>query len=421
MVGAGVLIQGIQSSLILQSLGSYLVVLERDFGWSKSLLSAAYSLNRAESALLGPLQGWLLDRFGPRRVARIGSVLLMIGFFAFSRINSIWQFFIALLLISIGAGFSGFLTVTLSIVRWFVHRRARALAIGGMGFALGGICVPIVVWSINVFGWRWTAAVSGLVAGVVIWLLAGVLEGLPSDYGQEPDGISTRPVRRAPVRAEGLTDIHFTAREAVHTRAFWMISLGHMSALLVVGAVLAHLPLYLTSEGGYSYTLQQASLIAGALPLMQLCGMVLGGWLGDHINKRLIASIAMLGHSGGLLLLAAPFRHVLVLVLFVILHGLAWGARGPLMQALRADYFGSSSFGSIMGMSSLIVMMGTVFGPLIAGGLADYFDGNYTPGFVIIAIFTACGMAFFILATPPRQPVRPPQKEQTEPDGQLAA
>ncbi len=406
VVGAGALIQGIQSSLVLQALGSYLVVLERDFGWSKSLLSAVYSLNRAESALLGPLQGWLLDKYGPRRIARIGAVLVLIGFLGFSQVNSIWQFFLSFLLISVGAGFSGFLTVTLSIVRWFTSNRARALAIGSMGFALGGVSVPLVVLSFNTFGWRWTAAVSGLLCGAAFWFLAAVLEGLPSDYGQEPDGVSTKPAKRPAVRAEGLTDIHFTAREAVRTRAFWMISLGHMSALLVVGAVLAHLSLYLTSESGYDYSLQQASLIAGALPLMQLCGMMLGGFLGDRVNKRLIASIAMLGHSGGLLLLASPFRHVLILVLFVILHGLAWGARGPLMQALRADYFGSSSFGSIMGMSSLIVMLGTVIGPLVAGVLADYFDGNYSPGFVIIAIFTGFGMAFFVLATPPRQPIR---------------
>ncbi len=406
VVSAGVVIQGLQSWLILQALGSYLVVLERDFGWSKSLLSAVYSMNRAEAALLGPLQGWLLDKYGPRRVARFGAALVLLGFLGFSQINSVWQFFITFLFISVGAGFSGFLTVTLSIVRWFVQRRARALAIGSMGFALGGACVPLVVWSFNTFGWRWTAAASGAIAGFVMWFLAPVLESTPSDYGQVPDGIPVKPAKRAYVRAEGLTDVHFTASEAVRTRAFWMISLGHMSALLVVGAVLAHLALFLTSESGYSYSLQQASLIAGALPLMQLCGMALGGWLGDRVNKRLIASLAMLGHSTGLLLLASPFRHVLILLLFVVLHGLAWGARGPLMQALRADYFGSSSFGAIMGLSSVIVMMGTVFGPLVAGTLADAYDGNYTTGFVIIALFTAFGICFFVLATPPRQPIR---------------
>ena len=91
--------------------------------------------------------------------------------------------------------------------------------------------------------------------------------------------------------------------------------------------------------------------------------------------------------------------------LFVLLHGLAWGARGPLMQALRADYFGASSFGFIMGLSSLIVMLGTVLGPIIAGVLADA-TGSYRSGFVVLAILAALGMLFFVRATPPRPPDR---------------
>lgn len=400
MVGAGAVIQGLQSALILQALGSYLVVLEGAFGWSKSALSAAYSMNRAESALLGPLQGWLLDRYGPRRIARTGAVLLACGFVAFSQIDALWQFFAAFVFVSVGAGFCGFLTVTLAIVRWFERRRARALAMGSMGFALGGACVPLVVLAIETFGWRWTAGATGVGASAIIWLLAGLLEGQPADFGVPVDGSAPTASTR---RAEGVSDRHFTAAEAVRTRAFWMISLGHMSALFAVGAVLAHLQLYLTSDRGY--TLGEASIVAGALPVMQMVGMALGGWLGDRINKRLIATTAMLGHAAGLALLAWGVN-LTVIVAFVLLHGLAWGARGPLMQALRADYFGSSSFGAIMGISSMIVMLGTVLGPLVAGIAADV--ASYRWGFVLLAAFTGAGMIFFVLATPPKRPERTP-------------
>ena len=97
--------------------------------------------------------------------------------------------------------------------------------------------------------------------------------------------------------------------------------------------------------------------------------------------------------------------NIVLITLFVLLHGLAWGARGPLMQALRADYFGSSSFGSIMGISSLIVMLGTTLGPLIAGILADW-TGSYRAGFLVLAALAAVGMSFFVLATPPAPPTR---------------
>ena len=401
VVSSGIVIQFIQSALIMQAMGSYLVVLERQFGWSKSVLSAAFSVNRFESALLGPVQGWMLDRYGPKRIARIGSVFLVLGFLWFGRIQNLWEFFASFLFIAIGAGLSGFLTVTVAIVRWFERRRARALATGSLGFAAGGLAVPIVVWSMNANGWRVTASVSGVIAGITVYFFARYLDGYPADHGQSVDGLAPEKLAETHT-AEGFTSVHFTAKEAIRTRAFWMISLGHMSALFVVGAVMAHLALFLTSERGYS--LQQASFVAAALPITQILGMTIGGALGDRINKRLIASLAMLGHAGGILVLA--FAHqAWMIAAFVVLHGLAWGARGPLMQALRADYFGASSFGFIMGLSSLIVMLGTVFGPIIAGVLADI-TGTYRAGFLVLAALAALGMVFFVLATPPAPPNR---------------
>lgn len=395
------LIQAFQSMLIIQATGHYLVRLEAEFGWSKSAMSAAFSVNRAESALLGPAQGFMLDRLGPRRVARVGAVVLAVGFVLFSLTQELWHFFASFLIISIGAGLSGFLTVTVAIVRWFERKRARALVLGSVGFAAGGAMVWFVVWMFGVFGWRATAAGSGIVAGVVIFVLAGWLHGLPTDHGEHVDGIPPEEAAQMP-RAEGLTDVHFTAREAVRTRAFWMISLGHMSALFAVGGVMAHLPLYLTGERGY--TDFEAGVITSALPLMQLAGMGVSGAIGDRVNKRLIASLAMLGHAAGMMLLAFGVN-VVFIAAFVVLHGLAWGARGPLMQALRADYFGTSSFGAIMGISSLIVMLGTTLGPLIAGILADV-TGSYRAGFTVLAVLAGLGMTFFVLATPPAPPTR---------------
>lgn len=406
VVGAGALLQAVYTALILQAYGQYAVILERTFGWSKSALSAGYALNRAESALLGPIQGWALDRFGSKKIARTGAVVGGFGLLAFSQVQELWQFFAAFVFVSVGASLSGFLTVTTAVVRWFERNRAKALSLSGMGFAIGGVMVPGIVWLMEHVGWRETAALSAVVFFAFSWFLAGELEGGPTDHGLHVDGLDPS-ARDDSAKAEGLTEVHFTAKEAMRTRAFWMISLGHMSALFVVGAVLAHLSLYLTSEQDYS--LQRASFIAAALPLLQLVGMFIGGWLGDRINKRLIASVAMIGHSLGLLLLAYADAAWMIWT-FVILHGLAWGARGPLMQALRADYFGSTSFGSIMGVSSLIVMMGTALGPLVAGILADE-TGSYRIGFTIIAAFTFVGMIFFVLATPPAPPNRVTESE----------
>ena len=406
VVGAGGAIQALQSAVLMQGFQHFAVLLEQDFGWSKTQLASVFSLNRVESGLLGPLHGWALDRWGPKRVMRMGAVIMGIGFFLFSRMQTLVEFFAYFVIIAVGASLSGFLTVTTATVRWFERRRARALALSSAGFAIGGACAPILVWVLRTFGWRDTSAGIAVTLVVVVWVLSAYFDGAPHDYDMPVDGIDPADITVTETRAEGVSDISFTAKEAMRTRAFWLISLGHTSALFTVSAVLAHLSLALTSEHGYSF--QQASFVAGAVPTVQLFGIGLGGWLGDKVNKRLIASVAMLFHCLGLLLLAYATGAVMIWM-FVIIHGLAWGARGPFMQALRADYFGTANFGQIMGFSSLIVMIGMASGPVIVATLTDS-TGTYRWGFIVVALLAGLGTSFFVFATPPKPPVRDSRK-----------
>ena len=107
----------------------------------------------------------------------------------------------------------------------------------------------------------------------------------------------------------------------------------------------------------------------------------------------------MLMHASGLLALTFGV-HPAILVAFAILHGGAWGLRGPFMQAIRADYFGRRAIGMILGLSSLVIVLGQVGGPLIAGALADA-TGNYRAGFTLLALMAGCGSLFFVLAKKP--------------------
>lgn len=400
----GSAIQAMQSALLMQSFANYSVLLRDEFGWSKSTLAAAFAMTRAESGFLGPLQGWMIDRFGPRAIMRIGTVLMAVGFMLFSRMDTAVEFFAFYFLMSLGASLGGFLSITVAIVNWFERRRSSALALSQSGFAIGGLLTPLVAFSLTTAGWRTTALVSGLIVLVVGLPLSQLMHHHPEAIGQHPDGVS--PAERAAEaerdgRAE-VTEVSFTPREAMRTRAFWFISLGHGFSLFVVGAVMLHLSLHLTESLGYS--LQQASFVGGALPLMQLVGQLAGGYMGDRVNKRGIVVVCMIGHMLGLLLLAYAVN-IWMVILFVPLHGLAWGGRGPLMSALRADYFGPASYGTIMGFSSMITMTGMVAGPLIAGILADV-TGGYELGFTILALLAGLGSLFFWFATPPAPPDR---------------
>lgn len=390
------IILGLQSSLILQAFGNYAVVLQNQFGWSKTTISVAYSFNRAESGLLGPIHGWALHRFGTRRVMQVGAVVVVAGFIWFSRISSPVGFVASFFVIAVGAGLSGFMTVNTEVVRWFERRRARALSLTGLGIAAGGLFAPLLVIALTRFGWRTTAVLSGLALGAVTVALSRLFGSSPAEHGVPVDGIDDPPAAVGR-QAVALSRRHLTASQAVRTSAFWYLAFGHASALLVVGSVIAHLSLFLTEEKGY--TLQGASFVLAGITIAQVLGMMLGGTFGDRLDKRWLSVGAMFGHVAGLLVLTYATSAVMVWG-FVVLHGMAWGMRGPLMSAIRADYFGSTAFAQIMGYTSLILMSGMVGGPLFAGILADQ-TGSYRVGFTILAAVAASGGVMFALATPP--------------------
>jgi MFS family permease len=184
-----------------------------------------------------------------------------------------------------------------------------------------------------------------------------------------------------------------------------MISCGHAAALLVVTAVQVHLVLHLTDSLHYSDG--AARWILTSMILMQIVGQVFGGVLGDRMSKRLLVIVCMAMHAVGLLLIAWVGTNILAVAGFGILHGIAWGTRGPLMQAIRADYFGRTHFGAISGWSSIITTFGPILGPVIAGFLYDW-TGDYRAGFTVIALMAAAGSIFFVLSTRPAPPVRVP-------------
>ena len=183
----------------------------------------------------------------------------------------------------------------------------------------------------------------------------------------------------------------------MRTSSFWLISIGHALPLLTVSAMMVHLVPHLIE--GLDYTLAQAGGVVALLTGFQLLGQLSGGYLGDRFNKRFICALCMLAHAGGLVLVTFASSFAMVFA-FAVLHGVAWGTRGPLMVAMRADYFGARSFGTIMGFSSLIVMLGMSFGPIFAGLMADIY-GDYELGLSLLAGFSLLGSICFLAALPP--------------------
>lgn len=401
MVGAATGMQFLQAALVNNAFGAYVAVLAEERGWSKTALSGAAALQQMEAALLGPVLGWLLDRFGPQVFIRAGIFFLGGGLMLLSTVDSLAGFYGAFVVIAVGSSLAGFFPLNVALIHWFERFRARALSSMSLGLAFGGIATPVVAWSLQTYGWRPTAFYSGVLAIVIGFPLAMVMRNKPEDYGLKVDGGVELPLDKNSVTEEKQSTRDFTAREALGTRAFWLLSLGHGFALFTVHTVLVHAITHL--KEGLGYSIATAAMVMALVTAFQIVGVMVGWAIGDRFDKRRISAACMLAHAAGLLLLTHAL-HMWMLVAFAVLHGTAWGLRGPFMQAIRADFFGRAAIGMILGLSYMIIIIGQMGGPLIAGAFADA-HGNYRFGFTLLAVLAGLGSFFFLLAKKPSRPL----------------
>ena len=173
MLGGCVLLQVLTTSFTLQSFGTYIAVMQGEFGWSKTAFAAAFSIQQAGAGLLGPFQGWLIGRFGARGVIRVGIVIFAVALMLLGQVDSLTTFYAVYVLIAVGASLAGFLTLNTVAAQWFEKWRSTAFALLQTGISLGGFLVPLVAWSLTAYGWRATALINGVIVLVL---------GLPLTY-----------------------------------------------------------------------------------------------------------------------------------------------------------------------------------------------------------------------------------------------
>ena len=391
-------------------MGVFFVALERQFHWSRTLLSGAFSLSRAEGALLGPVEGLLTDRFGSRRMVLIGSAVLGLGFLGLSLINNVVGFYVAFLVIYTGAGLGGFVPLIAAINQWFVRRRSLAIAIGITGVSLAGLLVPVIAWVITHAGWRFAA--RGI--GITIWALAVpiaiMIRNRPEEYGLRPDGDTddTPSAKQTSSlqEVEAGEGFNFTVAQALRTPAFWAITVAHLSGSVASTTLAIHVVPALT-DGGMS--LGMAGTVVAVYMVIGLAFQLVGGLLGDRLPKPpLIAAFTAIQGLGVIVLAYASGTGGVFL--FAVLFGIGFGGRVPLVIALRGEYFGRRAFATILGASLLPMNIAQIIAPILTGYLYDT-QGTYVIPFVGLAILNILGATAILLA---RKPTLPNETEKRE-------
>ena len=284
----------LMSTTVFQGVGTFFVALERTFGWNRTTLSGAFALSRAEGALLGPLEGFLVDRLGTRRMVIVGYLVMGLGFIFYSQIQTVWHFYVAYIAISLGSGVGGWIAFVTLINNWFSRRRALAMSIAVSGIQLGGFLVPLMAWGIESHGFRMTALGIGIVLIVVAVPASRFIRNLPEDVGDLPDGA---PAPRAgsasasSTQADSADVPDMTPRQALRTVAFWVIAVARLTSVVSIVSLSVHLVPKLTDSG---ISLITANFVVTLYTFVAFLTGFLAGYLADRSSKVIVLFVCML-------------------------------------------------------------------------------------------------------------------------------
>ncbi|MGH2541755.1 MAG: MFS transporter, partial [Ardenticatenaceae bacterium] len=379
------------------------------FGWSRALTSAAVSIQRTESGAISPFVGWFIDRLGPRKVMIGGILVTGLGFILLSRINSLWQFYAAFIIITLGLSFGTFLVVTTTVANWFVEKRSRALAITFAGSGLGGIIVPLIVWIIAITDWRMGLLVIGVGFWVICIPLGFVMRSRPEDYGMLPDGRQPDQLDQgagqsgkeasseAKATQSRAAEVVFTTREALKTRTFWQLAMAMGAGQLIISASIHQIP----AMRSYGIGVATAGLVIALVSLMSMAGRLGSGFLGDMMDKRRVIAISFALQLIGTLIFAGT-TEAWHLIGFIVFWGVGFGGSIPVRFALIADMFGRRNFGSIMGVMMTVSTIFGVVGPVFVGWMFDV-RGNYREPYFIMAATMLVAIPLILTLTSPVQ------------------
>jgi MFS family permease len=377
----------------------YFLPVLNDLHLNRAQTSLPFSLAKFEAALIGPIVGWLIDRFDLRVMMVIGTVCAGLGFVLLAYTKTYVMFvlvFMGLLAMGFQAGFNH--ASMAAVNYWFRAQRGFAMSILQTGQAIGGVIfVPLVAVAVLRLGWRSAAVLSGVLVFLTLPLVFLVRRS-PESMGLLPDGASPVTQTGSTVRLRPLFPdaVELTAKEAFRTPAFWLLAGFHGLRNIPYGGVTVHLVPLLVWKG-----LDQATAVffVGLLSFTTVIVRPLTGWLGDRWPKQRIGAMGVFLGGLGLAVLLCSGGSYWHMALFVILFSFG-DAINSITWALVGDFFGRKSFATIRGWIGMIQSFATMPAAVFTGWVYDQTQ-SYTAA--LVPFMLLYGLAALVLwrAVPP--------------------
>lgn len=366
--------------LALYGLPLYYDFMVSEFGWSRTQVTSGNALSKL---LVGPLfgfiAGWVVDRFGPRRLMVVGILMAGCALIGLSSMSALWMFYLFYLFNALGYVCGGPLPNQVLLSRWFDKARGKAMGFAYLGIGAGGAAVPLLSnWLTGEFGWRGSLRSLGILI---------ILLGLPMAYfvKESPEGV-TETKQDQPLAP---------MRNVFRSPAFYLLALGSMCSIGAVGGTNQHLKLFLTLDQHYEQG--EAAKFISLVLTFSIAGRLLMGWLADHWPKKYVMLMIYL-----LVVAAIPLLFFAstpnVMYLFAAIFGIGLGGEYLIIPLMAAELFGVKVMGRLMGVILTADGVAEALCPMLIGYLRDR-TGNYQTGFVtLIAIAMMGALAVALLS-----------------------
>jgi sugar phosphate permease len=386
----------------------FMIPLENTFGASRTAITGVNSLMALIAGFATPVIGILMHAWGPRRVVGLGGVLTGGAFVLMSRATEVWHLYAFGFLLGTGLSATTLIPNQTVVSHWFVKKRGRAMGIVMIGIALGGIVfAPLAHDLIEKLGWRNTYAVFGIVIAVVVVPLAVfIMRRSPELMGLRPDGEPMPPpqadITGGGENAESLEGL--AVPEAARTASFWYLFFVQFFMIMGTSIVTAHIvPIVTASPFGVAQGQDDAMMMGSRairdFLIVSIAGRFLGGYLAEHLSKRLVLAGQYVLLIGAALLLF-KLDNIVVLYAFILLFGMGLGS-AVVYPLLIAENFGLPSFSKILGIMGIAFTLGAAIGQVGAASIFDITD-SYAGVFIVLMLVFGISAILSLLARPPK-------------------